>query len=80
MYGLEATLPIKYEVESLRVAISSCLTESQSLKNKLTDLEEFDERRMMMAQLIETIQGRRNIIFDKRHKKIALRPGIMVMI
>ena len=80
VYGLEATLPIEYEVESLRVAIGACLTESQSLKNKLTDLEELDERRKMAAQHIEAIQRRRKIIFDKRHKKRALRPEMMVMI
>ena len=80
VYGLEATLPLEYEVESLRVAIGSRLTDSQSLKNRLTDLEELDERQRMTAQYIEAIQRRRKIIFDKRHKKRALRPGMMVMI
>jgi hypothetical protein len=80
VYGLEATLPIEFEVESLRVAIGSRLTDSQSLKNRLTDLEELDERRRMAAQHIEAIQRRRKITFDKRHKKRALRPGMMVMI
>ena len=39
--------------ESLRVAIGSRLTESQSLKNMLTDLEELDEIRRMAAQHIK---------------------------
>ena len=56
VYSLEATLPIEYEVESLRIAIGSRLTESQSSKNRLTDLEELDERRRMAAQHIEAIQ------------------------
>jgi transposase InsO family protein len=80
VYGLEATLPIEYEVESLRVAIGSRLIDKQSLKNRLTDLEELDERRRTAAQHIEAIQRRRKIIFDKRHKKRALQPGMMVMI
>jgi hypothetical protein len=75
--GLEATISIKFEVESLRVAR---LTDSQSLKNKLTTLEELDERRRMGAQHIEAIQRRRKITFDKRHKKRALRLGMMVLI
>ena len=58
VYGLKATLPIEYEVESLRVAISSHLTKSQSLRNRLPDLEELDERRRMPAQHIEAIQRR----------------------
>ena len=44
VYGLEATFPIEYEVESRRVAIDSRLTDNQSFKNRLTDLEELDER------------------------------------
>ena len=79
VYGLDAILPIEYEVKSLWVAIGSFLTESQSLRNRLTDLEELDERRRMAAQHIEAIQ-RRKITFDKRHKKRALRLGMMVMI
>ena len=62
------------------MAIGSRLTESQSLRNRLTDLEELDERRRMASQHIEAIHRRRKIIFDKRHKKRALRPGMMVMI
>ena len=62
------------------MAIGSRLTKSQSLKNRLTDLEKFDERRRMAAQHIKVIQRRRKIISDKRHKKRALRSGKMVMI
>ena len=36
VYGLEATLPIEFEVESLRVAVKTHLTDSQSLRNRLT--------------------------------------------
>ena len=80
VYRLEATLMIDYEVESLRVAIGSRLTKSQSLRNRLTDLEELDKIRMMAALHIEAIQMRRKISFDKHHKKRALRPRMMVII
>ena len=56
VYGLEATLPIQYELKSLRVAIGSRLTESQSLRNRLSDLKELDGRRRLAAQHIEVIQ------------------------
>ena len=56
------------------------LNDSQSLKNRPTSLEELDEKRRMAAQHIEAIQRRRKIIFDKRHKKRALQPGMMVML
>ena len=60
--------------------MKSRLTDSQSLRNKLTTLKELDERRKMSAQHIEAIQRRREITFDKRHKKRALMPGMMIMI
>jgi hypothetical protein len=80
VYGLETTLPIEYEVEPLRVAMGSRLTKTQSLRNRLTDLEALDENRRIAAQYIEAIQRRRKFTFDKRHKKRALRSGMMVMI
>ena len=55
VYGIEATLPIEFEVESLRVAIESWLMDSQSLRRRLTTLEELDESRRLNAQHIEAI-------------------------
>ena len=49
VYGIEATLPIEFEVESLRVAIDSRLTDSQSLKSRLAVLESLDENRRRSA-------------------------------
>ena len=80
VYRLEATLPIEFEVESLRVAVDSRLTDSQSLRNRLRTLEEFDVRRRIGTQHIEAIQRRRKITFDKRYKKRTLRPGMMVLL
>ena len=80
VYALEATLPIEFEVESLRAAIGSRLTDKQFLRNRLTNLEELDERRRTAAQHIEAIQRRRKIIFDKRQKKRALQLDMMIMI
>ena len=67
-------------MESLGVAVQSRLTDSQSLRTRLTTLEELTEKRRMSAQHIEAIQRRKKITFKKRHKKRALQPGTMVMI
>ena len=80
VYRLEATLPIEFEVESLRIVVDARLRDSQSLRNRLKILEELDEQRRMSAQHIEAIQRRRKITFNKRHKKQILTPGMMVMI
>ena len=79
VFGFEATLPIQFEVEALRVAVSFRLLVKQSSRNRLTELEELNERRRVAAQHIEVIQRRRKIIFDKRNKRRALEPGMMVM-
>ena len=80
VFGIAATLPIELEVEALRVAVSSRLPVKQSLMNRLTDLEELDERRRVAAQHIQAIQQQMKIIFDKRNKRRALEPGMMVII
>ena len=67
-------------MESLRVVVESHLTESQSLKNTFTTLEELDERRWTIVQHIEAIQRRRKITFDKWHKIRNLRPCMMVLL
>ena len=80
VFGIEATLLIEFEVEALRVAVKSRLPVKQSLRNRLTELEELDERHRVVAQNIEAIQQRRKLTFDKRHRKRALEPGMLVMI
>jgi transposase InsO family protein len=39
VYGIEAILPIEFEIPSLRIAINERLDESQSLKDRLKRLE-----------------------------------------
>ena len=80
VFGIKATLPIEFEVEALRVAVKSRFPVKQSLRNRLTELEELDERRRVAAQNIEAIQRQRKLTFDKRHKKWALEPCMLVMI
>ena len=49
VYGLEATLPIEFKVESLKMEVKTRLTDSQSLRTRLTTLKELNERRRMSA-------------------------------
>lgn len=66
VYSIEATLPIEFEVVSLRVATESKLTNSQSPKDRLVSLEALNENQRISAQHIEAIQRRRKITFDKK--------------
>ena len=56
MCGLEAPLSIEFEMELLQVVIDSHSTKYQSIRYRLTTLEELDERTRMGTQHIEAIQ------------------------
>ena len=45
MYGLEAIFPIEFEIPSLRLAIGERLDTTESLKNRVTELEALNESR-----------------------------------
>jgi hypothetical protein len=51
-----------------------------SLVERLLMLESLDETRRASAQHVETIQRRRKLAFDKRHKTRTLLPGMLVML
>lgn len=80
VYGLEAVLPIEFEVPSLRIAVDSRLTDRQSLKTRLYELKALDESRRRGAQHIEAIQRRCKVVFDKRNKTRVLQPGMLVLL
>ena len=80
VYGIEATLPIEFEVESMKVAVETRHNDNESLRNRLDDLEELDEKRRRAAPHMEAIQRWRKIIFDKCHIKRALQRGMLVML
>lgn len=80
VYGIDATLPIEFEIPSLRNAIESRRTDCLSLKNRVIALESSDKNRRMRAQYIEAIQRRRKVIFDKKHKNRILRAGMFVLV
>jgi hypothetical protein len=49
MYGIEAILPIEFEVQTLRIAMEHRLDDSQSLKDWLAKLEALNEGRQLAA-------------------------------
>jgi hypothetical protein len=49
MYGIEAILPIEFEVQTLRIAMEQRLDTSQSLKDRLASLEALNEGRQLAA-------------------------------
>lgn len=80
VYGVEAVLPIEFEVPSLRIAVEARLTDKESLRHRLIELEAMDESRRRAAQHTEAIQRRRKVLFDNRNKTRFLQPGMLVLI
>ena len=80
MYGLEAVLPIEFEIRPLRLAISERLDTSDFLKARLTGLEALNESRQLASQHVEVTQRRRKVAFDKSNKERTLKPGMWVMV
>jgi len=80
MYGIKATLPIEFKVQTLRIAIDERLDDTDSLPEHLKQLEALSEVRRLSVQHVETIQRCRKIAFDKQNKVQVLQLGMWVMV
>lgn len=80
VYGIEAILPIEFEVQTLRIAVEERLDASKSIEHRLEVLEELSEARMLSAQHIETYQRRRKVAFDKKQKIRSFKVGQWVLL
>ena len=66
-FGLEAVMPIEFQVPSLRVQVKARLPEAQSEQYRMEQLELGEDRVASMAQL-EQRQRQRKAFVD-RHRK-----------
>lgn len=64
-FGIEAILPIKIEIPSLRIVIEARLPISDSIQDRALMLEGLSENRRLSAQHIETVARLRKVAFDK---------------
>ena len=80
IYGLEAILPIGFKIPSLRLTIGERLDTSESLKNRLVELQALNESCMLASQHMKVTQRRCKVAFDKSNKVRVLKPGIWEMV
>ncbi|XP_070042179.1 uncharacterized protein [Nicotiana tomentosiformis] len=66
VYGVEAVLPLKRQIPSLRLAIQEGITDEENARLRLAELEALDERRMEAQQNLECYQARLSRAFNKR--------------
>ena len=67
-FGLEAVMPIEFQVQSLRVQVKERLPESQSEQYRLEQLLELGEHRVASMAQLEQRQRQRKAFVD-RHRK-----------
>ncbi|XP_058219170.1 uncharacterized protein LOC131329810 [Rhododendron vialii] len=78
VYGMEAVLPIKLEVPSLRIMAECGLTESEWFRGRFVELMPFDERRLRALHHVQGYQRRIARAFNKKVKSRDLVEGDMV--
>jgi len=66
MYEVEVVSPLELQIPSLRVAIQEGLTEDESHKLWLAELEALDKKRVQAQQKLEFYQARLSRGFNKR--------------
>ncbi|KAL0298748.1 UNVERIFIED_CONTAM: hypothetical protein Sradi_6534600 [Sesamum radiatum] len=66
VYGVEAILPLKQQIPSLRIAIQEGLTEEENAQIRLEVLEVLNEKRLEAQQRLEYYQARLSRAFNKK--------------
>ncbi|GMQ02073.1 hypothetical protein CsSME_00048471 [Camellia sinensis var. sinensis] len=79
VFGGEAVLPLEVQIPSLRVAIQESLTEDESARVRLAELETLDERRLYAQQNLEIYQQRMANAFNKRVRLRSFKKGDLVL-
>ena len=69
VYGCEAVLPLEIQIPSLRIAVTTKMTEEDNHRLRLQELEALDEKRLQAQQHIEMYQARMAKAFNKRVKE-----------
>ena len=80
VYGGEAVLPLEVQIASLRVAIHEKLTEDQTAKLRLRELDRLEEKRLQALQKLEAYQARMSRAFDKRVKRRSFKGDLVLAV
>ena len=79
VYGVEAVLPLKRQISSLRIAIQEGLTGEENAKLRLQELKALDEKRLEAQQRLECYQACLSNAFNKRVKPRSFQVGDLVL-
>ncbi|XP_028113517.1 uncharacterized protein LOC114311589 [Camellia sinensis] len=79
VFGGEVVLPLEVQIPSLQVAIQESLTEDESARVRLAELETLDVRRLYAQQNLEIYQQRMANAFNKRVRLRSFKKGDLVL-
>ena len=79
MYGQEAMVPTEFMVPTLRIAIENKLGDMESLRERLYNLNKFDEQQLQAQWDIKVTQNRQKAWHDKNLKLNKFQPDHFVL-
>ncbi|KAM1876476.1 hypothetical protein ACFX15_043012 [Malus domestica] len=80
VYGVEAVLPLKSQIPSLRMAIQEGLIDKENAKLRLQELEALNERRLETQQHLECYQTRLSKVFNKKVRPRSFQTGDLALV
>ncbi|XP_071939174.1 uncharacterized protein [Coffea arabica] len=80
VYGVEAVLPLKCQIPSLKITIQEGLTEKDNVRLRLEGLEALDEKRLEFQQQIECYQACLSKAFNKYVRPRSFQIGELLLI
>jgi len=69
VYECEVILPLEIQIPSLRVALTTEMTNEEKYQLRLQELEALDDKHLQAQQQIELYQARITIAFNKKVKE-----------
>jgi len=79
VYGCEVVLPLEIQIPSLRVFLTTEMTNEEKHRLRLQELEALDDKRLQAQQQIELYQARISKAFNKKVKERTLKKGDLVL-
>ena len=79
MFGQEAVVPAEFMIPSLRIALENKLDDVESLQQRLNNLNELEEKRLLAQWATEVTQNRRKVWHDKHLKRNRFQLGQLVL-
>jgi len=79
VYGCEAILLLEIQISSLRVALTTEMTDEEKHRLRLQELEALDDKRLQAQQQIELYQARIFRAFNRKVKEQTFKKGDLVL-